>query len=306
MKHSFQLTVYDDTIDINDLGFQVRNDTRDGRYAFEWIQSDLSRVRDMQLHGFLRYAENGDGFRTNMGGGVNLDVKLNNLHSLEFDLSHFPKRYDDRNSFGNGIFELEAYTGARVEYLTDTAKKLSFFGKIQRRGEAVGGRSLELTAGLTWRPRHNITLIADVIYRDRDGWLLHQANRNFTSFKAEQWQPGFTFDFFASATQHFRVVLQWVGLRAEEDEFYTLEEEGAALTQGSKPPGPSDDFSISQLNFQLRYRWQIAPLSDLFVVYTKADTRKTGLMAFGDLFRDSWNQPVGEQVVVKLRYRFGS
>ena len=102
------------------------------------------------------------------------------------------------------------------------------------------------------------------------------------------------------------LVLQWVGIRAREHEFFKLEDQGTALIGGPKPPGASDDFSISQLNFQVRYRWQIAPLSDLFVVYKKGDSRETDLMRFSDLFDDSWNQPLGDQLVVKLRYRLGS
>lgn len=27
---------------------------------------------------------------------------------------------------------------------------------------------------------------------------------------------------------------------------------------GQKPPGPTDDFSLAHLRYQLRYRWQIA------------------------------------------------
>jgi hypothetical protein len=73
-----------------------------------------------------------------------------------------------------------------------------------------------------------------------------------------------------------------------------------------KPPGESYDFSVSELNFQLRYRWQIAPLSDLFVVYTRGDSRETGLRTFSDLFQDSWDFPLGDLLVVKLRYRIGS
>ena len=78
------------------------------------------------------------------------------------------------------------------------------------------------------------------------------------------------------------------------------------LIEGPKPPGDTDDFSISQLNLQLRYRWQIAPLSDLFVVYTKGDSRRTDLMNFGDMLENNWNDPLGDMLVVKLRYRLGS
>jgi len=80
----------------------------------------------------------------------------------------------------------------------------------------------------------------------------------------------------------------------------------APASSKDKPAGLTDDFSVSELNFQLRYRWQIAPLSDLFVVYTKGDSRETGLQNFSDLFDDSWNMPLGDFLIVKLRYRLGS
>ena len=100
--------------------------------------------------------------------------------------------------------------------------------------------------------------------------------------------------------------MQWVGISANEERFFTLPANSTTLVEGPKPPGDTDDFSISQLNFQIRYRWQIAPLSDLFVVYTKGDRHRTGLTSFGDLLNESWNNPLGDQLVVKLRYRLGS
>jgi hypothetical protein len=153
---------------------------------------------------------------------------------------------------------------------------------------------------------HNVNLGLEARYLDRDGWLLHQERQNFTAFNAVQWQPEFSVEFFPTAMQHFRVSLQWVGIRAEESEFYTLTGDSTDLVEGPKPPGPTDDFSLSQLNFQVRYRWQIAPLSDLFIVYTKADQRRTGLSEFHTLFEDSWRRPLGDQLIVKLRYRLGS
>ena len=100
--------------------------------------------------------------------------------------------------------------------------------------------------------------------------------------------------------------MQWVGIRAVENKFYTLPEDSTDLIEGPKPPGETDDFSISQLTFQIRYRWQIAPLSDLFIVYTKGAKSETDLASFGDLFQDSWDNPIGDQITIKLRYRLGS
>ena len=68
---------------------------------------------------------------------------------------------------------------------------------------------------------------------------------------------------------------------------------------------PVDSFSLSNLGFQVRYRWEYKPLSYLYVVYGRG----------GDLFneltldsrqalRDSFALRDAEQLVVKLSYRF--
>jgi hypothetical protein len=144
------------------------------------------------------------------------------------------------------------------------------------------------------------------VYFDRGGWLLHQQDRDFTTFSATQWLPRFSLDYFPSARQQMRLAFQWIGIRAQEEEFYSLDLWDTGLRQGAKPSGPSDDFSQSQLNFQIRYRWQIAPLSDLFIVYTKLSVRRVSLDDFSELFRDSWESPIDDQLVIKLRYRFGT
>jgi hypothetical protein len=68
------------------------------------------------------------------------------------------------------------------------------------------------------------------------------------------------------------------------------------------------DFSVSQVSVQARYRWELAPLSDLFVVYTR-QSNQAGLLldrSFNEVFQDSYQAPVTDALVVKLRYRFGS
>ena len=75
----------------------------------------------------------------------------------------------------------------------------------------------------------------------------------------------------------------------------------------ANPDTTPDDFVISRMTFQARYRWEIAPLSDLFVVYTRgANLPSNSFFTFQDLFEQSWNDRVVDQVAIKLRYRFGS
>jgi hypothetical protein len=67
------------------------------------------------------------------------------------------------------------------------------------------------------------------------------------------------------------------------------------------------DFTLSRLTTQLRYRWEIGPLSDLFLVYTRGSNLPNRVDdVFSDLFDDALNTPIVDVFVVKLRYRFGN
>jgi hypothetical protein len=115
-------------------------------------------------------------------------------------------------------------------------------------------------------------------------------------------------DYFITAKQQLRFTTQWTALKAFEDSFYRVntEEEGA-LIPVANPDNDPDDFTISRLTFQARYRWEIAPLSDLFVVYTRgSNLPRNSFFTFQDLFEQSWNDRIVDQFAIKLRYRLGS
>ena len=66
------------------------------------------------------------------------------------------------------------------------------------------------------------------------------------------------------------------------------------------------DFNLNNLGFQIRYRYELAPLSDLFVVYSRGgfgfeqDNPRDPLNLLGDAFSLHDN----EMFLVKLSYRF--
>ena len=306
-RHVVQLAYFGEDFQVNDFGFNQRNNMRDLRYRYDWIKSGLTRIRNFRLSPFIRYAENVTEGRQVQGAyGMSLEATLNNLHSLESFLGYFPARFDDQNSFGNGTFAVRDRGRYSIGYRTNEANKLSFNSSVLYQDEDISGRRIEYGAGVRWQPVSNFAMEVNANYMDRKGWLLQQQGRDFTLFNSERWQPEVRIQYFASAYQQLQFSLQWIGIRAEEDRFYNLPVDSVDLVRVPKPTLEDDSFSISQVNLQIRYRWQIAPLSDLFVVYTRGDRRRTELTDFGDLFSDSWNDPLGDVFLVKLRYRMGS
>jgi hypothetical protein len=195
-----------------------------------------------------------------------------------------------------------------LHWRSDSSKKFHYGFRTSFSEEALGGLTYTAATSLLWRPTDRFAISASVKYKERNGWLLHQEEKNFTTFDAEQWQPKLSIDYFFSAKQQFRVSLQWVGIQAQEDAFYRIPANPGSLIAVSKPAGPSDSFSLSQVSLQARYRWEIAPLSDIFVVYTRLADQSAALGSsdFSDIFTNSYDEPLANLLVIKIRYRIGS
>ena len=306
ISYTLGLHSYDDGLDISDMGFLERNDATRMELRMNWRGTGIPWVRDFAFRSFMRQELNGDGRLTQSGFGAFQAFTLHNLDEVTLGLSWFPERYEDRNSFGNGTYRIEERENISIDYVTDSSKVLSLGAGLEITGEDLGHHYYGGWFSLVWRPAGRVNLEADVYYYTSDHWLLHQEDRNFTTFNSAEMGTTVSLDYFPAARHQFRLALQWVGIRARENEFFLVPQEPGDLVQTVKPPGPADDFRVSVLNFQARYRWQIAPLSDLFVVYTRNASEEPMRGGFRDLFREAWNNPSGDQLTVKLRYRLGS
>lgn len=298
----------DEYVDINDLGYLQRNDNLRIRTAHGRSASNLSWARnnEFDIRGFVQ--RNAEHLFT--GGSIFLSnhTTFKNLSSVLVRASFFAESYDDLNSFGNGPFRIEEKSDLLIKYNSDSSQKISYGAGVHYYEEDLGGDSYMGHFDLNWRPTDQFNFSLKLTYKDRNGWLLHQENANMTAFQAEQWQPKLGVDYFISARQQLKLSFQWVGIKAEEDKFYLIDPVPGDLITTTKPAGPSDSFSFSQLSMQIRYRWEIAPLSDIFVVYTRAADKSAalGTSDFSEVFDNAYHEPIGDSLVFKIRYRIGS
>ena len=147
---------------------------------------------------------------------------------------------------------------------------------------------------------------ADIKYKRRDGWLVYQGSNNFGAYNGINWQPAIELNWFIVPRHQLRFSMQWAGVRADEQGFFEISNASDKLIPSPRTR-PDYDFTVSLLTAQLRYRWEIAPLTDLYVVYNLGN-RLPSLHEddFSSLFEDAFDEPLVESFIVKLRYRFGN
>ena len=307
IQHSLQIDYLDEDLNIRDLGFIRRNDSRSIGYNYTYYTGrGLKHLRSKRRSIFLYNEWNRFDQLTRSGLFFRNAWTFKNLNEIRTEFNYFPRRWEDRASFGNGHFRMHDRFVAEIGFGTDTSKKFAFSALLGTRQEELSDWTLRTSLGFSYQPSDRFSLDLDLNYMDHDGWLLHQERRNMTAFGADDFQPRLAMDVFLSAKQQLRLSLQWAAIRAHEQRFYLIPVGGGTLVQVDKPDGPTDDFALSRLTAQLRYRWEIAPLSDLFIVYTRGSNLPGRVDdGFGDLFQDALDEPLIDYFVIKLRYRFG-
>ena len=309
LMHMVGLDYLDEKIDISDLGFLERSDNIGGRYSLMFVKSSgMKRFRSWRSVSTLTNWVNGDGRNIKTGIFFRNSLMFTNRNEVRTHLYYFPRRWEDLESRGNGTFRTHDRVYWELAYGTDTSQKLSWSVQTGGMQEYLSGWTQFAGVGVTFRPVDRFSLDFDANYRRHQGWLLHQGGREMTAFDAGNWQPRLAMDVFLTARQQIRLTMQWAGVVADEQTFYQIPIEPGALVEIDKDADAvTGDFTISRLTVQLRYRWEIAPLSDLFVVYTRGSNLDNRVDdEFGDLLNDAFTDPVINAFVVKLRYRFGN
>ena len=308
--HNFSLDILDDDLDISDLGFLRRNDLIGMKYRFfrSTSQGLPDRLRNRRIGIYSQIYQNTDGRLTESYLGIMGTWLTKNNLELAANVNFKPQHYDDRNSRGNGTYRKETGFYSAISLGTSSAKKLAFSAMLQGRAEDLGDVTYVTTLGFTYTPVDRFSVDLDVVLNKRNEWVLYGGDREFTSYDAFEVQPNLSMDFFISSKQQLRLKLQWVGIDANQSHFWSIPEGIGELVPRFKDLSDSaDDFTVSRLTAQLRYRWEIGPLSDLFLVYTRGSNLPSQIDDdFMPLFRDAVDEPIIDVFTMKLRYRFGS
>lgn len=307
IQHKFEFEYFDSKVNVNDLGFLRRNNYRGGQYLLSyaypkpgrWFQATRGTL-------IFRHQENlTAGQVVDQGVFWRNTLVLKGRNTIRSAIAYLPSRYEDRNSRGNGAYKTSDRIWLNALWATDASRPLSFSTSIGGLQEDLGDWTLNLTAGVTARLSDSLYFDLDLAYKRRTGWVVYQGGREFGAFDAIDLQPSFDLNWFLAADHQIKFSFQWAGVKAYERQAYQVPSADGALQRRAEAAGPRD-FTVSLLTTQVRYRWEIAPLTDFYVVYNRGNQLPpTEADAFGDLLSDAFQDPVVSSLVVKLRYRFG-
>jgi hypothetical protein len=308
IQHRFVFDWFDEDVNFNELGFLQRNDYWSPQYSLLYAApSRGGRLSDVRGTVILNPKFNvSEGYLVDGGIFWRNSMVLPGRNTLRTGIGYRPRGYEDRDSRGNGAYKTDGRVWTEIILATDASSRYSFSFNLGAEQEHLGDWTYLVGGGVTWRPTNQMTVDLDVKYRDRNGWMVYQGGRNFGRFDAGDLQPALKLNWFVTSAHQLGLTAQWAGVRAKERGFFAVPEGDGRLVPTARTL-PNHDFTVSLFTLQARYRWEIAPLTDFYLVYNRGNTLPNQVDAsFGDLLSDAFRKPIINNFVAKLRWRFSN
>ena len=306
------INYYDDRIDLNDMGYLILNDRFmfNGRTQFKRTTFDEGSILRSRLFE-IGYGSkfNVDSQRESSNFALKLENSFVNLSELKAEIFYRSTGKNTRITRGSQnspFIKMPKGIGGYID-LTGPRRPTYIYGLRFERGRG-SEHSPELGWGnktrgyFKYMPVDNISLSLMYQHADENEWLNWLNDNLLATFHRKQRTSVIEMEWFHNNVHELRIKAQMVAFTGRNPQALLGD------LSGNLNPKIIDiaPITISELAFQVRYRYEIMPLSYLYIVYSKGgrvsmQDDEDGLFS---LYRRSWDSPEKENFTVKLRYRF--
>jgi hypothetical protein len=303
---------FDDKLQVNDFGYLERNN-------FDYLHWEVQkRVTDLPADS--RYASHDWHFRIdaldNDDRHLNLrrELRINRSSDLRDGSNEFAQinidsaGYDDLLTRGHNALHLPPSINTHWERTSPRHGNWAYKTQVEVYSNALRhDRRIGYDASFTptYFVSNALSFYTGLYFEHTPNWLIWQHDNLIGEFDQHTLELDSGFDWYIGDRSELRLKLQAIGLDARIRGAYEVAANGDAVPSDE----PISDFRLRQLGVQLRYRYELAPLSYLYVVYGR------GGFALEDVpgvvsgapsqLGSAFSLRDDEQILVKLDYRFG-
>ena len=310
--HDIGLFYFDENIDINDMGYQMLNNWMflGAQNGFKFTDFDASSI--LQSNEF----EFGVGVESNADldkswNFTYLTYKSTFKNTSFFEFSNFYRTsgkdfWITRNNIEAPYINRPENYGTLLNFKGPSQEFFNYFLEAKRekgsQWSSASGFATSYATQLQFAPRDNLNFSLYYQHLDEDGWVNWIQDNLLGVYTKKQRTTVAGINWFGGDKHELRIKAQMVSFIATTpkavlgDAYGNLNSIDIALTP----------INLSDLAFQIRYRYEILPLAYLYVVYSKGGriVETDEEEDLGKLYQRPWNDPQADNFTVKVRYRF--
>ena len=312
--HDVGIFFFDEDTDINDMGYQITNNwlfagNQNGLKFSDFDESSIFLSQEYEVG--LAYEANADLNKSSHSTYLTFKSTFKNTSFIEFTNFYRPSSKDFWVTRGNVdspyIKKPENY-GTMFQFKGPSKDFFNYFIEVKReKGSqwsfSALGIANSLTAKVDFSPKDNLNFSLMHQHVTENNWLNWIQDNLLGIYKNKKQRTTVaSLNWFGGDKHELRMKAQMVAFTARKPSAYLGDISGSLNPFEMKLP----PFSLSDLAFQVRYRYEIMPLAYLYVVYTKGG-RVIAIDeedSLNELYKRPWKDPQADSFTVKVRYRF--
>ncbi|WOH36088.1 DUF5916 domain-containing protein [Thalassotalea fonticola] len=299
-SHELAIIDYGRFLDLSDFGFVERVNRQKLQYegSYEWTQLS-NNLRDIEWEWLYQYNENEQDDDLPSEVETELIVNFNESDAIELELEYREEGIHDTITRGNNPVLAPEFYKAGIKYISEQNNFFTYEISYATGEDYLAGDFYEIEFIPIFQINDNADLSFEFEWIDNDSWLIWDEENVLEEFKREELSIALNINAVFSERHELRLKIESVALEAVAINEYEAEFDGA-LTLGDEPP---DSFSLSEFAAQVRYRYEISALSELYIVYSRAgefEQERIGFQGF-ELMNKSINRVDDENFLVKIK-----
>lgn len=300
---------FGNALQINDAGYLSRNSLNYGHWQVNRRFTELpdsSSYASKDWRARISTARNDHGDLLNHQFRLSRESRLRNGSYEYMQINVNSAGVDDLLTRGHGVVNKPPNFNSFFNYERPRKGNWGHEVEVQAFSGGLEGNS-KIGYSIEYIPTYFVSDAFNVylgLYADRSSdWLIWQRDNLIGGFDARETHVDAGFNWIVSGRQELRLKLQAIAINARLRQAYRVDTDGRA----NETDETIEDFSVRNLGFQIRYRYEIAPLSYLYLVYGRGGyAQDEAADQSGRVLRDSFSLRDDEQFLVKFSYRFES
>ena len=301
-------------LQLNDFGFLERNNYNYARYGLSHRVTDLPAASPFAAHDWqyvaaLKY--NDEGLRLERILALKRQSDYRDGGSQFFEIDWTGAGYDDLLTFGHGAvrmptrynFFLERYFARKDKGHWELYANVHYDNEGFR-GLRYGAPEFDLEP--TYHVNDSLSFYAGFDARYNPDWLAwHHDEEVIGNYRQRIIFLTAGSTWLIDPKQELRVKLQAVALDAKIQKVWTVGLDGNPVPSSV----PIPNLRLRDMGFQIRYRYELAPLSNLYIAYVRGGSQfdePFGPVDVGHELARAFDLRDSEQFLVKLSYRFSN
>ena len=309
-RYGSEIYYFSDDLNISDMGYLWRNNllaygATVGYTKTDFEDQSLTKSRSYNFDYWDQNNSDHENLEQFYSFNFNQSFKSTSNISIQSNLSSIGK--DDEITQGSQNFPfLRTGNGGNVDFNYRSPQygpwQYSFGYGVERKNYyAFTDRRRSASMGVGYTPRDNIRTWFRMNHRERSNWTIRTDEDLYATFSQKRLGLNTGVTWYRTEKEELSLKIQMVSFRNQKGQSYRIDENGYF----KKSDLSAESINLGSLAFQLRYRYEIAPLSNIYLVYTRG-----GSVFFDDeadnstIFSDTWERPEGNRFAAKIRYRF--